>query len=148
MLEPRMTWPLRSTPTASSRSFTTTTGQSAGIPASVLNSSRFLPIGALPLATRSTRGQPYRLCLPTFHMEAADRTHAAFMPDTAWPVSGYPPDLSRNPVDAPVLMSTFRLRHFTGYDATSSRSLPDAYNQRLFHLAHHDGLRPTQQVAA
>src|SRR6266545_717038 len=35
-----MTWPLRSTPTASSRSFTTTTGQSAGVAASVLSSSR------------------------------------------------------------------------------------------------------------
>jgi hypothetical protein len=65
--------------------------------------------------------------LPTFHAEAADRARAAFMPDTAWPISGHPPGLSRNPVDTPVSMSP------TTYDTSSavhsrspSRSPPDA----------------------
>jgi len=30
--------------------------------------------------------------LPTFRADAADRTHATFMPDTAWPAHGPPPD--------------------------------------------------------
>jgi hypothetical protein len=44
--------------------------------------------------------------LPTFHMKAADRARVAYMPGTAWPVTGYPPDLSWNLVHAPVLMPT------------------------------------------
>jgi hypothetical protein len=44
--------------------------------------------------------------LPTFHAEAADQTHVAYMPDTTWPVSGHPPGSSR----------AFLLR--PGFDAT------------------------------
>jgi hypothetical protein len=33
--------------------------------------------------------------LPPFHARAADRTHVAYTPDTAWPEHGHPPDSSR-----------------------------------------------------
>jgi hypothetical protein len=66
---------------------------------------------------------------PTFRAEAADRARAASMPDTTWPISGHPPDLSRDPVDTPVSMSP------TTFDTSSavhlrspSRSPPDAYS--------------------
>jgi len=41
-----------------------------------------------------------------------DRTHAACMPDTAWPISGHPPDSSRDCIETPVSMSFPTSRHF------------------------------------
>src|SRR5664280_958833 len=63
--------------------------------ATVLNSSRFLPPGALPLAPAEfTTGTNVRARLPTFPAKAADEGHAASVPDTAWPIDGHPPDSS------------------------------------------------------
>src|SRR4029450_13292338 len=66
--------------------------------------------------------------LPTFHVKAADRTRVAYMPGTAWPVTGSPPDSSWNLVLAPVLMPPE-----TNFDTSTairsrspSRSPPDA----------------------
>ena len=46
-----------------------------------------------------------------FHAEAADRAHVTFMPDTAWPISGHPPDSSRDRRYIPVSMSSMWFRH-------------------------------------
>jgi hypothetical protein len=66
--------------------------------------------------------------LPTFHVKAADRARAAYMPGTAWPVTGFPPDSSWDLVPAPVLMPPE-----TNFDTSTairlrspSRSPPDA----------------------
>ena len=65
---------------------------------------------------------------PTFHVKAADRARVAYMPGTAWPVTGSPPDSSWNLVLAPVLMPPE-----TNFDTSTairlrspSRSPPDA----------------------
>ena len=64
--------------------------------------------------------------LPTFRTEAADRARAAFMPDTAWPINGHPPGLSRDPVDTPVLMSSTTFDMSSAVHSRSpSRSPPD-----------------------
>jgi hypothetical protein len=49
--QPQMTWPLGSTPTAPSRSFIATTGQSASAPRDGTQSLAGFPLGSLPLAT-------------------------------------------------------------------------------------------------
>jgi hypothetical protein len=100
-----MSRPLRSTPITGVSSLLR-----AGPPAraaSVLNASRFPPPSALPLANSPLRRRVSRIStrLPTFRAEAADRTRAASMPDTAWPMDGSPPGSSRRPLTAPVLMS-------------------------------------------
>src|ERR1700749_5126840 len=65
--------------------------------------------------------------LPTFHAGAAGQAHAAYTPDTAWPVGGLPPGSSRELECSPVLMS---LRVNDASSAVRSRSsswsLPDA----------------------
>ena len=65
---------------------------------------------------------------PTFHVKAADRARVAYMPGTAWPVTGSPPDSSWNLVLVPVLMPPE-----TNFDTSTairlrspSRSPPDA----------------------
>ena len=70
--------------------------------------------------------------LPTFPAEAADRTRAAFMPGTTWPINGHPPGLSRGYWGAPVSMPS------TGLDTSSavrsrspSRSPPDAISRAV-----------------
>src|SRR4051794_34812567 len=83
--------------------------------ASVLSASRFLPLDALPLAPGPHRRLPGRSIdahFPTFHVEAADQARAAFTPDTAWPVSGFPPGSSRRYAHTPVLMSSIIFRRF------------------------------------
>jgi hypothetical protein len=62
------------------RAFTTTTNRSASAP---------LPVVRLLL----------------FPVNAADRARVVYMPDTAWPISGLPPDSSRDLFHTPVLMS-------------------------------------------
>ena len=99
---------------------------------------------ALPLAT--PRGGSIGASPPTFHVKAADRARVAYMPGTTWPVTGSPPDLSWSLVLTPVSMPPE-----TNFDTSTairlrspSRSPPDASNGRLFLIAHHDGLQPTQ----
>jgi hypothetical protein len=66
--------------------------------------------------------------LPTFHAEAADRTRAASMPDTAWPVNGLPPGSSRTHLTDPVLMSAACFDTSSAVRSRSpSRSPPDAF---------------------
>ena len=85
-----------------------------------------LAANALPLAALA--GGSIGASLPTFHVKAADRARVAYMPGTAWPVTGSPPDSSWNLVLAPVLMPPE-----TNFDTSTairlrspSRSLPDA----------------------
>jgi len=117
--QPRMTWPLGSTPTASSRSFPATTSQSASAPTSVLRPARCRPSGNLPLATSSSGSIGTRLL--TFRTGAADQAHVASMPGTTWPVNGHPPGSSRDYPPAPVSMPANLFRHVNGYNAR----LPD-----------------------
>jgi len=77
---------------------------------------------ALPIAACMTAVSDSRLL--TFPTKAADWAHATSTPDTAWPVSGLPPDLSRNLHHTPVSMSSVRvsmLRQWSSY-----QSPPDA----------------------
>src|SRR5262249_43374627 len=116
----QMSRPLRSTPI---------TGASpllrAGPPAraaSVLDTFRFPPSGALPLASPH-RYPMMRVCridarLPTFRTKAADQTHATSMPDTTWPISGHLPGSSRSRIDTPVSMPFPQSRHVNGGSLT------------------------------
>src|SRR6266576_6342211 len=77
-------------------------------PASVLRAPRFLSPGTLPLAAQPTAarkrqpaGATIGTRLPTFHAEAAEQARATSMPDTAWPVNGLPPGLSRDRIGHP-----------------------------------------------
>src|ERR1035437_10558035 len=105
-----MVRPLRSTPITGASSLLRT-GPPAR-PASVLNTSQFLLLGALPLTTPNPAGGGIGTCLPTFHAAAADQARVAFMPDTTWPVNGHPPDSFQDRLYAPVSMSYFGFRHF------------------------------------
>jgi hypothetical protein len=51
-------------------------------------------------------------CLLLFRAEAADRAHVAYMPDTAWPINGHPPDSSQSYAHTPVLMPSLIFRRF------------------------------------
>jgi len=100
------------------------------------------------LATPSCpQGDSVETRLPVFHARAADQAHAASMPGTAWPVIGHPPDSSRSPrpghgSDAISFVTTrqqrFGFTHLPGPHLTP--------HWCLFHIAHHDGLQPTQHV--
>jgi len=104
----------------------------------------FSPLDALPLAALPTGGS-IRASLPTFHVKAANRARVAYMPGTAWPVTGFPPDLSWNLVLAPVLMpsktnfdtstairlrSPYRFPPDASYDAFSSSLTTTVFSQR------------------
>ena len=61
---------------------------------------------ATPLSpTRRARMRSVGSGLLLFHAVAADRARVAFMPDTAWLISGHPPDSSRDRSHTPVSMS-------------------------------------------
>jgi hypothetical protein len=83
----------------------------------------------------------------TFRVDAADRAHAAYMPDTTWPINGHPPGSSRSIRYRPGFDVNLELRHFNSYDATSSRSPPDAFDDAFSHIAHHNSLQLMQQWA-
>ena len=104
----------------------------------------FSPLDALPLAALPTSGS-IRASLPTFHVKAANRARVAYMPGTAWPVTGFPPDSSWNLVLAPVLMpsktsfdtstairlrSPYRFPPDASYDAFSSSLTTTVFSQR------------------
>src|ERR1035437_3796919 len=95
--------PLRSTPITGASSLLRP-GPPAR-PASVLNTSQFLLLGALLLPPPNPAGGGIGTCLPTFHAAAADQDRVAFMPDTDRPINGHPPDSSRDCVNTPVSMS-------------------------------------------
>ena len=98
--KPRMTRPLRSTPITGASPLLRA-GPPAR-PATVLSASRFLPLGALPLATPASGRRSIGTRLLTFRAKAADQAHVASMPGTAWPVSGHPPGSSRDRKNTPV----------------------------------------------
>src|SRR5580693_3436591 len=121
--------PLRSTPDY--QGFTATTSRSASRCRDGTQRLRFPPYGALPLAPGAFRrqGGSVGIRLPTFHAEAADRTRAASMPDTAWPVNGLPPGSSRTHLTDPVLMSAACFDTSSAVRSRSpSRSPPDAFS--------------------
>jgi hypothetical protein len=146
-----MTRPLGSTPTAPSRGFTATTSRSASTPRDGTHCLTVSATRQLPLAIHSSVDSRVEACLPTFRTEAADRTHVAYMPDTTWPVSGLPPGSSQAFLLRPGFDATY-----LGYD--TSTAIPETrtahrlpgphltHHVRLFHIAHHDGLQPTQHV--
>ena len=104
---------------------------------------------------RSARTGTIGTRLPTFRAGAADRARAAFTPDTAWPISGHPPDLSRDHLDTPVSMSPESFS--TRQQRFACARLPDphlTHELRRFHIAHHGrvtapaacgGLKPPPQ---
>jgi hypothetical protein len=110
------------------RCLITTTGWSASVSASVLDTSQFLLPGALPLTPASTfSGEDWGSIgtrLPTFHVVAADQARAAFTPDTAWPVNGHPPDSSRGFAHTPVLMPSPVFRRFINGSLTLAFLIP------------------------
>jgi hypothetical protein len=127
-----MTRPLGSTPTAPSRGFAATTSRSAGASRDGTHCLAVQPLGRLPLATHFFMDGSVGTRLPTFHTEAADRTHVAYMPDTTWPVSGLPPGSSRAFLLRPGFDATYLSYDTstaipeTGDCAPSFRSPPDA----------------------
>jgi len=48
-----------------------------------------------------------------FHARAADQAHAAFTPDTTWPVNGHPPGSSRRSFESTVSMSSVLISTLT-----------------------------------
>ena len=121
-------------------------------PATVLTALRFSRLaGSLsPSVTHANGSVGTRL--PTFHARAADRTHVAYMPDTAWPVSGLPPDSSRADLLHPGFLmpsNWVTTRQQRSPKTGTAHRLPGPHLThlvRLFHIAHHDGLQPTQHV--
>ena len=141
---------LRSTPTAPSTGFIATTSRSASAPRigtqSLAGSARLE--GSLSPDTAGSTGTR----LLTFHARAADQAHVAYVPDTARPISGHPPGSSRDTPHRPgfdvtsILLTTLRQRSQT---SRLAHRLPDphlTHHLRLFRVAHHDGLQPTQHA--
>ena len=107
-------------------------------PASLLSPSRIQPLGvSLPRTTaghnRSTGRPRARTTGSHVPHQSPDQARAAFMPDTAWPISRHPPGSSRGNDSTPVSMSSSR---FDTSSVVRSRSpswpTPDALTARLF----------------
>ena len=103
-IKPRTTRPIRSALVARASPLLRT-GPPAR-PATVLGPLRFRrSVNSPPDGPRKGTGQ-YQERLLLFHAEAADRARVIYRPDTAWPVSGYPPGSSRGRRNTPVSMSS------------------------------------------
>ncbi len=92
--KPRMSRPLRSASTASSRSLAATTGRSACASRDGTQPLALHTLGELPIdwpGGRDCIGTRF----PTFRTRAADQARAASAPGTTWPVTGHPPGSSR-----------------------------------------------------
>ena len=122
-----MTRPLRSTPITGASPLLRA-GPPAR-PASVLRASGFRrrqPPYRPPAPSR-TRARSISTRLPTFCAGAADRAHAASMPDTAWPVNGTPARLIPGPNLRPGFDAKYCFDTSTAVRSrSSSRSPPDA----------------------
>src|SRR6478752_4202076 len=135
------------------RGFTTTTSRSASRTRDGTHTTQSAGYSLSP--TRETRTGSVGFGLLPFHAEAADRARVASMPDTAWPISGHPPDLSRDHLDTPVSMSPESFS--TRQQRFACARLPDphlTHELRRFHIAHHGrvtapaacgGLKPPPQ---
>jgi hypothetical protein len=88
-----------------------------------------------PPSRRLFRRQ-YRITPSHVPYESLVRAHAAYMPETAWAVDGYPPGLSRSSFATPVSISSdfisTRQRQRAYAHRSSSRTSPDAVEPRLF----------------
>src|SRR6478736_2016060 len=129
-----MTRPLRSTPITGASPLLRV-GPPAE-PATVLTPTQSAGYSLSP--TRETRTSSVGFGLLPFHAEAADRARVASMPDTAWPISGHPPDSSRDHLDTPVSMSPTSFS--TRQQRIACARLPDprlTHDLRRFHIAHH-----------
>jgi hypothetical protein len=118
--------------------------------ASVLTTSGVLPSGGLPLASPCHTSLA-RVCrisarvLP-FHAGAADQAHAAFTPDTTWPISGHPPGSSRRSFESPVSMSSVLISTLTASRPAPRLLSTGHYLERLPdpRLTHHVRLFPNR----
>src|SRR5918998_2177975 len=117
-----MTQPLRSPPITEASPLLQV-GPPARL-ATVLNPLWFQPLGTLPLAHLQKVSCVEAHLLP-FHAEAADQARVVYMPNTTWPVSGHPPDSSRNTPHAPVSMSPVSVT--TLHQRFACARLPDPY---------------------
>src|SRR6266498_2852751 len=111
-----------------------------------------IPCGFRPLGHSLSPGPTgpdgIRARLLPFHVEAADQARVAYMPYTAWPIGGHPPGSSRDRCHTPVSMSSVCVS--TRPQRFAFARLPDPHltpHGRLFLIAHHDGLQPTQHEA-
>lgn len=133
-----MVWALRSPPITGGSPLLRPSPPAAR--ATVLNTSQFLLLGGLPLATL-IRVVCVAGRLPTFHAAAADQARVAFMPDTTWPTSGQPPGSSQGQHETPVSMSlriiSTRPQRFTHVRLPGPHLTPS--NGCLFLIAHHPG---------
>jgi len=149
---PQMTRPLGSTPTAPSRGFTATTSRSASTPR---DGTHCLPVSAarqLPLAIHSTPGQQCR-GVPSHvpcksSRPGSRRLYAGHRLARNTDTRQTPPGLTYY---TPVLMSLdwVSTRQQRSPKTRTAHRLPDPHLThlvRLFHIAHHDGLQPTQHV--
>src|ERR1019366_9098853 len=89
------------------RDFTATANRSASPSRDGTQPLAVQPPGVLPIGRPRKPGPAsVRTRLLLFRAEAADRARVACMPDTTWPVSGYPPGSSRGRRNTPVSMSS------------------------------------------
>jgi hypothetical protein len=106
------------------RGFPTTTGWSASVPRDGTQSLTVSAAWDTPSRSPSKVSCVKARLLP-FHAEAADQACVVYMPDTTWPVSGHPPDSSRNTPHAPVSMSPVPVT--TLHQRFAYARLPDPY---------------------
>jgi hypothetical protein len=147
-----MTRPLGSTPTAPSRGFTATTSRSASTPR---DGTHCLPVSAARQAPsrrpldrgQQCRGVPSHVPCKS-RRPGSRRLHAGHRLAKK---NGHPPDSSRADLLHPGFDATL-LSNDTSAAIPETRTahrLPDPHLTplvRLFHIAHHDGLQPTQHV--
>ena len=147
-----MTRPLGSTPTAPSRGFTATTSRSASASRDGTHCLAVQPLGRLPLAIRHTRERqcrdtpshvPCRTSRP-----GSRRLHAGHRLARKADTRQTHPGLTYY---TPVLMSPYCVttQPQRSPKTRTAHRLPDPHLThlvRLFHIAHHDGLQPTQHV--
>ena len=124
----RVTRPLRSSPITGPSSLLRGSPPLSG--ASILSASRVIRLCLFSLHRRSGSQVPH---------ESPNESHASCTPDTAWPVSRFPPRSSRNRNDAPVLMSSETFRCFIGSSLAfvslihTRRSLSRAFNHDVYY---------------
>jgi len=123
------------------RGFLTTTSRSASTPRDGTQSLTVSAAREPPCRHRSAAAVSGR----AFSRSAQEQQARLTSPSRRTPPgqsAGRPPGSSRGRVITPVLMSSRALS--TRQQRSSSWSPPDASNGRLFLIAHHDGLQPTQ----
>ena len=141
--------PLAPLPTAIRGRITATTGESASAPATVLSSSRILPLGVLPLASPHSSHLWMRFSSIVRAFTSSIREPG---PGSCCLYAGHHLGSTRRVEPAPVLMSSewvsTRQRQRTLVHRSSSRSTPDAVLCRAFSDDVQDhGLQPRPLAA-